>query len=188
MRQDGRPGRAWRRADRQASTTDRQVSAIVAKAHFSPLERELTLLQRVFTQAGRVDALADALELCERERLLPPAWLTRAIADVLRQREVREQDLIDLARMDAVENARDHGLTWERAYRFAEELLAPTAARGSAAAMKKSRQVVLARRQREPGRYLITRAMARGLRGFDPPREHLHMILARYEEGHGPKE
>jgi hypothetical protein len=184
MRQDGRPGRAWQRRRRlwpPPDLTERPTDSEQLRS-LPPEERELARFRRASDRAGRVDALADALELCLRSGRPAPTWLTSAILAVLRQSAIREHDAIDLMRAETVDEARDHGLTWERAYQFAADYLQPTEARGSPAAMKKSRQTVGRRARQEPGRYVLTLMFCRALQRYEVPPSHSREVIARYQQ------
>jgi hypothetical protein len=179
MRQDGRPGKAFSRARAEADT-------FVWAA--DTYERELQACRRAYETAGRLDALGQAVIVChELARPLPP-WLVRDLVEALSSRVTyRKQDLVDFIRYDAVDDAREHRLTLERAFEFASLLLEPTDARGSPDAMKKSYYTVRRRMRREPGRYFRTPAMTRSLRQYHAPDPHVTRVIAQFPEGHpGP--
>jgi hypothetical protein len=99
--------------------------------------------RRAYEGAGQADVLADAIRICQRMQRPLPEWLALAIIGFIwKFARVRKQDLIHFAQADAVEDARSHGLTLERAYEFASQYLEPTMAKGGPEAMKRSYQKV----------------------------------------------
>lgn len=114
-------------------------------------EHELEICERAW-EAGVSEAVADAVELCERASLPPPTWLVGAIGFLV-QRELkhsarRKWDLIHYARWDAVQELRDRkgepGIpeTWIDCYERVAEHFAGTVASGSAETIRSSYQRV----------------------------------------------
>jgi hypothetical protein len=181
MRPDGTPGKAFHRRDRE----DRREVRLPQ----DPNDRELEACRTAYENAGRLDALAEAIGICRDLTRPLPDWLALAAMGALDARfEPRAQDLVDFVRFDAVDDARNHKLTLERAFDFASQLLEPTDARGSADAMKKSYYLVGRRTRREPGRYYLTRALSRLLQRYHAPKGHAFKVIAAFPEGHtGPE-
>jgi hypothetical protein len=163
MARINRTGKAWRRA--AVADSRESVARRMPKTPSDYYQRSLEACRRAWTTGRNIGALDEAARLSEQAGAgIAPYWLVQALIDILMKRDGRSfskmrgrfhRDMIDYARAEFFEEARDHGYTHEAAAALASRYFAGTPARGSAEAMRKSHQKVRRHASREPGRYFI---------------------------------
>lgn len=118
---------------------------------------------RLAVQAGRLEAIADALAFCAEWGARPPDWLTASRKQAAPQRKPGRPpaDEADFVRWDMVQECRDRRgeigipLTWEETWHAVSDMLRGSPHWGTAETIRASYKRVLGRSRASPGRYYI---------------------------------
>ncbi len=144
-------------------------------------DRELAACQRAFESAGTIRALQDAVMICAEQCRPLPSWLTIGLLKTLDTIAAPVQrDQVDYVRYLAVCEGKSLGLSWNRAYEYAQAYLMPIdAAKGGWETMRAAYKRVRRGKLETPDRYFLARGDSMDLT-YQPSPEHAEAVLREY--------
>jgi hypothetical protein len=98
--------------------------------------------ERAWNEARVVEAVINAIEYCTQRSVPPPAWIARALREIVPADLRYARNLKHYRRYDEVVRAWQSGLTWDEAYEAASEKLQGTVSAGTPGTMRDDYKVI----------------------------------------------